>query len=95
MPVEAAMIWNEPNNKSHWDPAIDSDWSQFARMVTLAGAAIVVEIDDRDSREVTLTVTNGAGHDVPTGRRGFGLVGGAFLAREAARQVRVDFGWLA
>ncbi len=27
--------------------------------------------------------------------RGFGLVGGAILAREAARQVRVDFGWLA
>jgi len=18
--IEAAMIWNEPNNKSHWDP---------------------------------------------------------------------------
>ena len=21
--IEAAMIWNEPNNKSHWDPAVD------------------------------------------------------------------------
>ncbi len=21
--IEAAMIWNEPNNKSHWDPALD------------------------------------------------------------------------
>ena len=40
MPVEAAMIWNEPNNKSHWDPAIDPDWSRFAHMVTLAGDAI-------------------------------------------------------
>ena len=40
-----------------------------------AGAAVVVEIDDRDPREVTLTVTNEAGHDVPTSRRGFGLVG--------------------
>ena len=23
--IEAAMIWNEPNNKSHWDPEIDPD----------------------------------------------------------------------
>lgn len=38
--IEAAMIWNEPNNKSHWDPAIDPDWSQFARMASLAGQAI-------------------------------------------------------
>lgn len=38
--IEAAMIWNEPNNKSHWDPAIDPDWSQFARMASLAGRAI-------------------------------------------------------
>jgi signal transduction histidine kinase len=40
-----------------------------------AGAPVVVEIDDRDAGGVTLTVTNEAGHDVPTGRRGFGLVG--------------------
>ncbi|HEY0240694.1 MAG TPA: histidine kinase [Friedmanniella sp.] len=39
------------------------------------GAAVVVEIDDRDPWEVTLTVTNGRGHHVPTSRRGFGLVG--------------------
>ncbi|MGI4733497.1 MAG: glycosyl hydrolase [Janthinobacterium lividum] len=38
--IEAAMIWNEPNNKSHWDIAIDPDWSQFAAMVKLAGRAI-------------------------------------------------------
>ncbi|WP_426958733.1 beta-xylosidase [Muricoccus radiodurans] len=41
--IEAAMIWNEPNNKSHWDPAIDPDWSQFARMAKLAGQAIKAE----------------------------------------------------
>jgi beta-xylosidase len=41
--IEAAMIWNEPNNKSHWDPAIDPDWSQFARMAILAGQAIRAE----------------------------------------------------
>src|SRR5205814_1711567 len=28
--IEAAMIWNEPNNKSHWDPELDPDWSRFA-----------------------------------------------------------------
>lgn len=38
--IEAAMIWNEPNNKSHWDPLIDPDWSQFAEMGKLAARAI-------------------------------------------------------
>jgi beta-xylosidase len=40
MAVEAAMIWNEPNNKSHWDPAVDPDWSRFAAMAALAADAI-------------------------------------------------------
>ena len=34
------MLWNEPNNKSHWDPEIDPDWSKFGEMIKLAGAAI-------------------------------------------------------
>ena len=38
--IEAAMIWNEPNNKSHWDPALDPDWTIFADTVIRAGAAI-------------------------------------------------------
>jgi beta-xylosidase len=38
--IEAAMLWNEPNNKSHWDPAIDPDWSRFARMAELGARAI-------------------------------------------------------
>ncbi|PHQ64145.1 MAG: beta-xylosidase [Sphingobium sp.] len=38
--IEAAMIWNEPNNKSHWDPEIDPDWSRYADMVIRAGQAI-------------------------------------------------------
>lgn len=38
--IEAAMIWNEPNNKSHWDPQIDPDWSKFAEMGKLAARAI-------------------------------------------------------
>ena len=38
--LEAAMIWNEPNNKSHWDPEIDPDWSIFGRTVIAAAKAI-------------------------------------------------------
>src|SRR5207248_10401242 len=41
--IEAAMIWNEPNNKSHWDPELAPDWSRFARMGRIAGEAIGVE----------------------------------------------------
>jgi beta-xylosidase len=41
--IEAAMIWNEPNNKSHWDPELDPDWSRFARMCRIAGEAIATE----------------------------------------------------
>ncbi|WP_414473065.1 beta-xylosidase [Microvirga sp. M2] len=38
--IEAAMIWNEPNNKSHWDPEIDPDWRLFSEMAIAAGQAI-------------------------------------------------------
>ena len=38
--IEEAMIWNEPNNKSHWDPEIDPDWTLFAEMAVAAGDAI-------------------------------------------------------
>ena len=38
--IEAAMIWNEPNNKSHWDPELDPDWSIYARTVIESGKAI-------------------------------------------------------
>ncbi len=41
--IEAAMIWNEPNNKSHWDPGLDPDWALFADMATRAGQAIRAE----------------------------------------------------
>ena len=41
--VEAVMLWNEPNNLSHWDFSIDPEWRQFARMVTLAGDAVRAE----------------------------------------------------
>jgi hypothetical protein len=28
--IEAVKFWNEPNNKSHWDPELDPGWSRFA-----------------------------------------------------------------
>jgi beta-xylosidase len=41
--VEAVMLWNEPNNKSHWDLELDPEWDRFAEMTRLAGAAIRAE----------------------------------------------------
>ena len=38
--IEAAMLWNEPNNKSHWDPTLDPEWALFAEHVIRAGTAI-------------------------------------------------------
>ncbi len=38
--LEAAKIWNEPNNKSHWDPEIDPDWSMYGTTVIEAAKAI-------------------------------------------------------
>jgi len=38
--VEAVMLWNEPNNLSHWDFKIDSDWKIFARMIQLAAREV-------------------------------------------------------
>ncbi len=38
--VEAVMIWNEPNNKSHWDFEIDPDWQIFSRMVNVASDCV-------------------------------------------------------
>jgi beta-xylosidase len=41
--IEAVMLWNEPNNKSHWDFEIDPAWALYGSMVKLAGAAIRAE----------------------------------------------------
>jgi beta-xylosidase len=38
--IEAVMIWNEPNNKSHWDPELDPEWERFADMAIKAGRAV-------------------------------------------------------
>jgi beta-xylosidase len=41
--IEAVMLWNEPNNLSHWDFHLDPDWRIFSRMVVEAGQAIRAE----------------------------------------------------
>jgi len=41
--IEAFKLWNEPNNKSHWDPDLDPDWTRFAQMTQLAGEALAAE----------------------------------------------------
>ena len=41
--IEAVMIWNEPNNLSHWDFEIDRDWRVFASMVKASSAAVAAE----------------------------------------------------
>jgi beta-xylosidase len=38
--IEAVKIWNEPNNKSHWDPELDPRWHRFAEMSIAACQAI-------------------------------------------------------
>jgi beta-xylosidase len=40
------MLWNEPNNKSHWDFEIDPEWKTFSEMVRTASAAIRAERAD-------------------------------------------------
>src|SRR4051812_6713730 len=41
--IEAVKFWNEPNNKSHWDPEVDPGWTRYAEMVKLASAAVKAE----------------------------------------------------
>lgn len=38
--IEAVKFWNEPNNKSHWDPEVDPGWLRYAEMVKLAATAV-------------------------------------------------------
>lgn len=48
MSVEAVMLWNEPNNLSHWDFTMDSGWKRFSSMVKIAAGEI-----RRERRELT------------------------------------------
>jgi beta-xylosidase len=38
--VEAVVLWNEPNNLSHWNFHLDPGWNRFGEMVQLASSAI-------------------------------------------------------
>lgn len=40
MTVEAVMIWNEPNNLSHWNFHLDPEWEIFSSMAILAADAV-------------------------------------------------------
>ncbi len=42
--VEAIMLWNEPNNLSHWDFKLDDGWKVFAEMA-VAGAEAVRRVN--------------------------------------------------
>jgi beta-xylosidase len=35
--IEAVMLWNEPNNLSHWDRLQDPEWALFSDMIRIAG----------------------------------------------------------
>lgn len=41
--IDSVMIWNEPNNKSHWAFEEDPDWAVFADMAIKAGEAVAAE----------------------------------------------------
>jgi beta-xylosidase len=38
--IEAVVIWNEPNNLSHWNFHLDPGWCRYAEMVKLSSQAI-------------------------------------------------------
>jgi beta-xylosidase len=48
MTVESVMLWNEPNNMSHWDFQTDVGWKVFGDMVKLAAREI-----RRERRDLT------------------------------------------
>src|SRR5712672_1386909 len=49
--VEAVMLWNEPNNLSHWDFKLDPEWKMFAEMAIAASKAI-----RRENPELTIVL---------------------------------------
>jgi beta-xylosidase len=38
--VEGVVLWNEPNNLSHWNFHLDPEWNRFADMVARASKAV-------------------------------------------------------
>ena len=49
--IEAIKLWNEPNNKSHWDPNLDPEWDLYAAMTRSAGQAVAAENAGRKAQE--------------------------------------------
>ena len=41
--VEAVVLWNEPNNLSHWNFEVDPGWNILADMVKQAATAVKAE----------------------------------------------------
>jgi beta-xylosidase len=41
--IDSVMLWNEPNNLSHWDFQMDPGWTAFAKMVRMSADAIRAE----------------------------------------------------
>jgi beta-xylosidase len=41
--VEAVMLWNEPNNLSHWNFELDPGWAIYSAMVKQAAQAVKAE----------------------------------------------------
>jgi beta-xylosidase len=41
--IDSVMLWNEPNNLSHWDFEADPGWEIFSRMVRAASRAVEAE----------------------------------------------------
>jgi beta-xylosidase len=59
--IQAVMIWNEPNNKSHWDLELDPDWSIFAEMVKVAADAAIREANPEPLTRARRHVTDRSG----------------------------------
>ena len=36
--ITGFMLWNEPNNLSHWDFQMDPEWKEFGEMIRIAAA---------------------------------------------------------
>lgn len=35
--IDAIVLWNEPNNLSHWNRDLDPNWERFSKMIRLTG----------------------------------------------------------
>lgn len=72
--VEAVMLWNEPNNLSHWNFHLDPGWEQFASMVRASAAAVrkinphltiaLGGVSSCDAKFITLMDSMGALEDI-------------------------------